>query len=195
MTRKEIKAKARAQLGGNIFSGNWLYAVLVILILGALMALPNGILGVGTVGVIIITGPLTYGVAKMFLKQSRDGAQMNVVEMFDGFKDDISGTIFLNVVIAVFTFLWSLLFVIPGIIKGYSYSMAYFVKADHPEFTYKQCIDESMRITNGHKMELFILDLSFIGWFIVGSICFGFGTLWVTAYQNAAKAQFYETIK
>ncbi|MEE1279133.1 MAG: DUF975 family protein, partial [Acutalibacteraceae bacterium] len=61
--------------------------------------------------------------------------------------------------------------------------------------TANQCIKASMALMEGHKMDLFILDLSFIGWYIVGSLCFGIGNLWVAPYHQATHAQFYESIK
>ena len=99
------------------------------------------------------------------------------------------------IMIEVFTFLWSLLFVIPGIIKAFSYSMAYYVKIDHPEYDWNACIKESMRIMDGHKMELFVLMLSFIGWTIVGLCACGIGLLWVEPYIETAYANFYNSIK
>ena len=195
MTRAELKTRAKAQLGNGIFHNNWLYAVLVVLIEGLLLGALNGFPGIGSVAVIIIGGPITYGVTKLFLKQSRDNEKMDIAGMFDGFKDDFAGTFLLGLLQSLFIALWSLLFIIPGIVKSYSYSMSFFIKADHPEYDWRACINESKRITNGHKMELFILDLSFIGWLIVGSLCLGVGTLWVSVYMQATRAQFYESIR
>ena len=92
----------------------------------------------------------------------------------------------------LFIFLWSLLLFIPGIVKAYAYSMVYYVKADHPEYGWRECLDESQRLMTGHKWEKFVLDLSFIGWGIVGSLCLGVGTLWVMTYMAATEAQYYE---
>ena len=187
MSRKEIKAAAKAQLGNGIFKNNWLMAVLSIIVFGIV-----GILvGLTGIGAILCTGPLAYGFAKLFLKQSRDGEAMTIGTMFDGFRDDFGGTIMLELMKAIFLALWSMLAGIPGIVKSYSYAMAEYIKADHPEYTWNQCITESRKMMNGHKWQLFVQDLSFIGWGIVGSICFGVGTLWVTAYKNAARSQFY----
>jgi hypothetical protein len=65
---------------------------------------------------------------------------------------------------------------------------------DKPHYTWKQALDESKSLTDGYKMDLFLLDLSFIGWYIVGALCLGIGTLWVEAYHMAAKANFYNAI-
>lgn len=185
-SRTEIKRKAREQLGGNIFATPWLIAILVALI-------GNAIVGVSSFISFLFIGPITFGLSSLFLKQARDRKAMDVAGLFDGF-NDFGQTFLLGFLSTLFIALWSMLFVIPGIVKTYSYSMIYYIKADHPEYDWKQCIDESRRIMNGHKWELFVLDLSFIGWMIVGSLCFGIGTLWVTAYMQAAKAQFYRAI-
>ena len=124
----------------------------------------------------------------------RRGEEMPYVTLFDGFS--FAGKIILlSIVQYIFIFLWSLLFVIPGIVKAYAYSMAYYIKLDHPDYGWKACIDESRRLMDGHKWEKFVLDLSFLGWIIVGSLCLGIGMLWVTPYMEAANAQFYEYVR
>lgn len=195
MDRKELKDRAKAQLGGSIFSSNWVYAVLAIVIYMVIVSAVSTIPGVGTLIVLVFSGALEFGLVYIFLKQARDGEKMEIGSLFKGFSDDIGGNIVLGLLVALFTSLWSLLFIVPGIIKAYAYSMAFYVKSDHPEYGWKECIDESQRIMNGHKMDLFVLHLSFIGWGIVGALCLGIGTLWVQAYMSATTAHFYESIK
>ena len=139
----------------------------------------------------LLTGPLAYGVAKQFLRGARTGEQMSIAGVFDGFKDDFGGAFLLNLMLGIFVFLWSLLFVIPGVVMGYAYSFAFYVKADHPEYGWRQCLDESKRLTNGHKGDLFVLELSFIGWYLVGALAFGVGTLWVVPYAEMTKTLYY----
>ena len=193
MTRIEIKQKAKQQLGSNIFSNKWLMALLVLLI----VSIASGIAGsvVPALGAILITGPLTYAVAYIFLKQARDNEPMSLEHLLKGFSDCFADSFLIGLMTAIFTALWSLLFVIPGIVKAFSYSMAYYIKCDHPEYNWRQCINESTRIMNGHKMELFIQHLSFIGWYIVGSFVLGVGVLWVAPYHQAATTHFYLSIK
>lgn len=147
------------------------------------------------IGALLVVGPLEYGMAYIFLKQARDHQPVQLGDMFRGFQDDFGGTFLIGLMTSLFTFLWSLLFVIPGIVKAYAYSMAYYIKLDHPDYGWKACIDESRRLMDGHKWEKFVLDLSFLGWIIVGSLCLGVGTLWVTPYMEAANAQFYEYVR
>ena len=195
MTRQQIKEMAKAQLGDKIFGNKWLIAVVVIVIQIALSQLVNFIPGVGQIAALLISGPITYGVSAMFLKQTRNGETMDIVDIFNGFKYDFSNTFLIGLMTFIFTILWSLLLVIPGIVKSYAYSMAMYVKVDHPDYDWKKCIDESQRMMSGHKGELFVLDLSFIGWMFVGSFCLGVGVFWVTAYMEASHAQFYENLR
>ena len=111
--------------------------------------------------------------------------------LFDGF-GLFFRVLWLGILEGLLIFLWSLLLFIPGIVKAYAYSMVYYVKADHPEYGWRECLDESQRLMTGHKWEKFVLDLSFIGWGIVGSLCLGVGTLWVMTYMAATEAQYYE---
>ncbi len=195
MTRQEIKLRAKAQLGNNIFGQRWMIALAVIAIFGAIMGILSVIPGVGAFASILVSGPITYGVIRLFLKQAREDCEMNIADMFCGFQDCFGDSFLIGLLVSIFTALWSLLFFVPGIIKSYSYSMAYYIKQDNPELNANQCIKASMALMEGHKMDLFILDLSFIGWYIVGSLCLGIGTLWVAPYHQAAHAQFYNSIK
>ena len=193
MTRVEIKTRAKAQLGNNIFSNAWLLALLCCIIVSAISAVAGSI--IPTVGALLVYGPLSYGLAFIFLNQARTNAPIQIGDLFSGFTKDFLQNFLIGFLSGLFAALWSLLFVIPGMIKVYSYSMAYYIKIDHPEYDWKMCLTESRRIMNGNKMALFIQDLSFIGWFIVGSLCCGIGTFWVVPYQAASRAQFYESVK
>ena len=95
----------------------------------------------------------------------------------------------------VYTLLWTLLLVIPGIIKAYSYSMTFYILRENPEMTAGDAITASQKMMDGHKMDLFLLSPSFIGWAILASITFGIGYLWLIPYIYTAYAAFYETLK
>jgi len=194
MSRAEIKALAKQQLGGGIFQTPWLMAVATVFIMGAISGLANLIPVVGSIGVLVVAGPLAYGLNYIFLKQARDRQPINIGDLFKGFSDDFGDNFLLGFMSGLFVALWSLLFVIPGIVKTYAYSMAYYIKLDHPEYKWRQCLDQSQAMMKGYKMTLFVQDLSFIGWYIVGSFCLGVGTLWAQAYLTAARAQFYNSL-
>ena len=101
----------------------------------------------------------------------------------------------LYIITNFFTFLWSLLFVIPGIVKIYSYSMAPFILADNPDFTAREALSKSKKIMNGHKFELFVLQLSFFWWYILDWITLGIASIYVIPYVNATTTNFYNKIK
>ncbi|MBE6825143.1 MAG: DUF975 family protein [Ruminococcaceae bacterium] len=193
--RAQVKANAKAQLGSNLFGKVWMMALVVILIQGAILTIAPSIPVVGSVATLVLTGPLSIGVSLVFLKLERGNSDIELSDIFVSFSNRFSKDFLLGLMISIFTFLWSLLFIIPGIIKAYSYSMSFYISLDHPDWDWKQCMEESKRITNGHKGELFVLDLSFIGWYLVGSLCCGIGTLWVTPYHMAAMANYYEALK
>lgn len=195
VTRQELKARAKAQLGGKIFHNLWLMALLVCLVHAVITGVLGVIPTVGSIAAVIVSGPLMYGLLYIFVKQSRDGQPVQIGDLFKGFTDDFLQTFLIYFLSSLFVALWSLLFVIPGIVKSYSYSMAMYIKIDNPEYSWKECINESRAMMNGHKMELFVQDLSFIGWYIVGAICLGVGTLWVAPYHQATRTHFYNELK
>ena len=147
--------------------------------------------GVSSVLVLVISGPLAYGLAKAFLHVVYGEERPNVATLFDGFKDDFGGTLLLGLMQTIFIALWTLLFIIPGIIKSYSYAMAFFIKVDHPDYDWSTCLKESDSMMKGHKGELFVLDLSFIGWIIVAMFTLGIGLFWVSPYMECTRANFY----
>ena len=95
----------------------------------------------------------------------------------------------------VFTFLWTLLFIIPGIIKAFAYAMTPYILKDYPELSANQAINLSRKMMKGHKLDLFILQLSFIGWGILTLFTAGIGTLWLMPYMMTTQAAFYQDIK
>ena len=198
MSRAQLKEQAKKQLGGNIFSRQWLYFVLVYVIVSVILGVCSGLswLVIGAIALLAVSGPLAYAITTISAKLAKGGKEVIINDTFSGFTDGRFGqTFLLGLMESIFICLWSLLFVIPGIIKTYAYSMAFFIYNDDNSKSWSQCLKESQELTKGHKWELFVLDLSFIGWYIVGSFIFGIGTLWVTPYHQATKAQYYESLK
>ncbi len=187
VSNKELRSRAKQTLGKNIFSSQWMYALVASLIINTIAGITSALL----IG-LLITGILTIGLCKYYLGISRNISKYdNIYPLAEGLKTDPMGNLVLGLLVNVFTFLWSLLFVIPGIVKAYSYSMAFYIKCDHPEYSATQAIDESRKIMHGNKWKLFMLDLSFLGWAILAAFTFGIGTLWLTPYQTAARTEFY----
>ncbi len=97
--------------------------------------------------------------------------------------------------VGFFTSLWSLLLIVPGIIKFYAYAMTPYILIDNPELSANQAINLSCKMMKGHKFDLFFLQLSFIGWGILSVFTGGIGLLWLMPYMMSAQAAFYQDIK
>lgn len=191
ISNSQIRARAREILGNNLFSGSWLYPVLVVIIVAAI----SGALSATFVGPMIVSGLLSVASARYFIGRVRGNIEPSQIESsIDGIRNNVLGSLLTGILYNVFVAIGSMIFVIPGIIFSYSFSMAFYVINDHPEMTAMEALRESRRLMNGHKMQYFILNLSFIGWMLLGSLCFGVGTLWATAYMSTANAVFYEEL-
>ena len=153
-------------------------------------SLRGGILGFAA---FIIGGVLQIGYADFLLKQ-HDGKEVSFNDLFSKF--DFFGTGFAQRFLrGLYTTLWTLLFIIPGIIKGYAYAMTPFLLAEHPELTASRAIELSEQLMDGHKAELFFLELSFIGWDLLAVLTMNLGHLFLNPYKNAAHAAFYRQLQ
>ena len=99
-----------------------------------------------------------------------------------------------SVLQGLYVFLWSLLFIIPGIVAGYSYAMTGYILAEHPELTASEAIEQSKQMMSGNRFRLFCLQFSFIGWDLLCILTLGIGELWLLPYKQAAEAAFYREI-
>ena len=192
MDRKQLKAQAKEQIKGKLG-----ILIAVTLIIGAITAaasfLSSLIPGVGMIVSLIVTPAFALSTVRIYLMVVRGGTP-EIKDAFNGF-DDFFSAFKVTLLVGLYTFLWSLLFIVPGIIKGYSYSMALYVLADNKGKSARECIAESKAMMEGHKMELFVLDLSFIGWYLLCSLTCGLAFLYVAPLLNATHANVYETIK
>ena len=132
----------------------------------------------------------------LFVMNSVRRSQPAIGNLLDGF-GMFPRVLFLIILQIVFIFLWSLLLVIPGIIAAYRYSFAVYVMIDHPEMSAMDCLRESKRLTTGYKRQLFLLDLSFILWFLLTMIpVVGYiAQVYVTPYMESARVLYYEQIR
>ena len=141
----------------------------------------------------LIGGVLQMGYADFLLKQ-HDGKETSFNDLFSKF--DFFGTGFAQRFLrSLYTFLWSLLFIIPGIMKGYAYAMTPFILAEHPNLTASQAIRLSEDLMDGYKSQLFVLDLTFLGWSILAALTLNLGNIALNPYKNAAYAAFYRQIQ
>lgn len=168
--------------------GNWGKAVVLLIVYVVLAMIVGGITG-GFGDLLLV--PMGWGVVVAFLRLLR-GGELKVEDLFSGYRS--WGPFLVMLLTGVYTLLWMLLLVVPGVVKSYSYALAPYVLLDNPELSSGQCIDRSMEIMDGHKMELFRLDLSFVGWMLLGVVSFGIGLLWVYPYWMTARAAFYENL-
>lgn len=142
-----------------------------------------------------IVGPLCIGYCNAFkrlLNEHQDGVIENMFSIaFNRYMHNVA----LYALMTLKIFLWTLLLIVPGIIKSLSYSMAPFIAIEHPEYSVSEAINASIAMMKGHKMRLFLLELSFIGWMILGLLTLGIGYLWLMPYMYTTVAAFYNDIK
>ncbi len=192
ISNSEIRAKAREALGGNIFGKTWLLSLVAVAVASLVINLASQIsCGIGT---FLISGPIYVGVHIAFLRLVRRERDMQIGSIFEGC-NDFGSNLMVGVMYTLIVSLWTMLFIIPGIVKSYSYALVYYIKADHPEYGWRECLDESAKMMNGNRMRLFKLNISFIGWMLLATLACGIGTLWVSPYMQASTAVFYEELK
>lgn len=193
MNRAELKMAAKQQIKGKI--GILFVITLVIAVISSIASVILGLIPVvgSLAATVIVTPAFALSVVRIYLNVVKGNTpEMN--DAFSGF-DDFWSAFKVTFLVGLFTFLWSLLFVIPGIIKAISYSMSMCVLAENKGKPALECIAESKKMTEGHKMELFVLALSFIGWAIVGAITLGIAYIWITPYMQATMTNAYNYLK
>ena len=189
MTRQQLKSMAKEQIKGKI-GILFLISLIISLISSAASAIP----GVGSIAVAVVVGPaFSLATVRIYLAITK-GTTPVIKDAFSCFNEFFPAfkTSFL---VSIFTFLWSLLFVIPGIIKGISYSQAMYILAENPTIGAREAINRSKAMMEGHKMEYFILSLSFIGWAILACFTFGLLYIWLIPYMSATFTNYYNSLK
>ncbi len=143
----------------------------------------------------IVLLPMTIGLFGWYRKSIY--SQTSLAEMFEPYRHGrFWGSVGTVALTQLYTFLWSLLFVIPGIIKSYSYSQTFFIKGENPNISASRAIELSKIMMDGHKGDLFYLHLSFIGWTLLSSLTYNIlGIVYVYPYFYAALTFAYEEIK
>lgn len=200
-TNQGYKNRALASL-----SGKWDKAIIATIIyliitigVSQVITIPfsSSIAGSGSASFLwtVLCFPLLWGYTVFFLNIIRE-KKIDWDSIFDGYKNGewkrIGGTYLLYY---IYVILWTLLLIIPGIIKALSYSMTPFILQDDPTISGNAAIKKSMRMMDGHKMDLFWLFLSFIGWIILSIMTFGIGFILLEPYINTSVAHFYEDLK
>ena len=184
MNFSELKATAKQQMKGNVllFFGT-------TLVLGLILS-ASGATGIGP---LLLGGVIELGTVMLALEIIRTGK----TEFNTGFKGfaQFGSACIAGLVGTIFIMLWSCLFIIPGIIAAFRYSMAFYILADNPEMSGMEALKASKQMMKGHKMEFFLLQLSFLGWCLLAILTFGILMIWLTPYIETTNALYYEKIK
>lgn len=217
-TRAEMKSAAKSVLEGKW--GTVIGALLLtVLVPGAVLGIALGLMGLmgglcigyGAVGsgiiiwilfyilefafIFFIYGPLVISYQFFNLRLAR-GLKVTATMPYQCFSGENYGRLTLAFFMqSLFTFLWALLFYVPGIIKALSYSMMGFIMMDHPEMNWQSALNESKQMMAGHKADLFVLLLSFIPWMLLVSVTCGIAALYVYPYMYTTIANFYRSLK
>lgn len=140
----------------------------------------------------VVFGLLDYGYEYYCLQASR-GREVTYADLFTGFNQPLR-IIIANLIIGVKVFLWSLLFIIPGIVAAISYSQTYRILADNPDISASEAIRRSVRIMYGHKADWFVLQLSFFWWYVLAGLTYSISSIYSDPYARCANSFFYEDI-
>ena len=215
MSRNELKENAKASLKGKY--GDIIIMFIVVALVSAVAAclgtFIDNALGLAKTEVVqigtitftqkttgfftpflsfIVTGFLGFGIVEYFLNISRN-KEVSWKDIFNK-KDMFVYYIVLSLLISLFTCLWSLLLIIPGIIAALSYSMVFYLKLDNPDLEYMDNIKKSKELMNGHKWEFFVLQLSFIGWVLLVPLTLGILAFWLVPYMAVTECNFYNKL-
>lgn len=196
-SRTELKSNAKKQLNGKWGLAIITCLVYTLIIQGTLASSGNNsvsdnggfYIALNLLGWVLY-GPISIGMCIFTLNLARNKESAQFIDLFSGFKLILKAfllTLIFNIVMRA----GYMLFIIPGIIAGLMFSQAYYVMAENPELSSIQCLSKSAAMMKGHKMDLFILGLSFIGWLIACVLTFGIGYLWYIPYYQMTMANFY----
>ena len=203
----ELRAQARERLEGKW--GTFVLMTFLMLVIQTILQIPGSVgdlfkvlspenvlasLSFSNISNILslLALPLSWGLTVSLLRNHREES-VDLENLFDGFRGGRYTRVFCALfLVQLFTFLWALLLIIPGIMKAFSYALTPYIIMDEPELTARQAITRSCEIMQGRRWKLFCLYLSFIGWGILCLLTFGIGFLWLVPYMNASIAAFYE---
>lgn len=184
-----IRAKDFRKQAWDSLSGIWGTMVVINIVLVLVM----GVSTLVSIVTLLISGPLTLGATQIYMSVIRKNRKPEIGQLFDGFSN-FTNAFILYILNTILIWLWSLLFIIPGIIKSYSYAMSFYILADNPSMAPNDARKKSMEMMHGNKWRLFCLDFSFIGWELLSLLTLGILSFWITPYREAAYAAFYQNL-
>lgn len=188
MDYSELRAQARELLTGLWGKAALMWLIFICLSSGAGFIVP----GLGQLVSLIVGGPFSLGICLVFLKVWRR-EDFIIDDLFAGFSD-FTRSFVAFLLVTLYTFLWSLLLIIPGIIAALSYSQTFYIMAENSGMPADQAIERSKALMQGHKSEFFFLMLSFIGWALLSILTFGIGFFWLYSYMEATKVIYYKRL-
>lgn len=144
---------------------------------------------------LLFLSPLQVGYYNTFKRLHREGDTGLVGNLFSQGFGNWGHIVLGQMLMGIFIFLWSLLLIVPGIIKAYSYAMTPYILVDRPELSVRDAIRLSGRMMSGRKLDLFCLHLSFIGWMLLCILTLGIGILFLSPYMMTAQAAFYQDVR
>lgn len=199
INRQDLKKAAREKIKGNLW--NIWKALLVPAAVGFVLGILGAILGEDSTIYSFISFifevaliPISAGIILYILNFER-GKSFDIKDLFTYYDKRMLGLILLEVVIGLFTILWTILFIIPGIIAAISYSMSLYIWVDETKTDTLDVIKESKRMMKGYKWDFFVFQLSFIGWYLLVGITFGIAAIYVVPYNTLAQAMYYDELK
>ena len=192
-----------------LMKNNWTVGVTITLIYFIITAIANlselllnkVVLGVGSIlyfGLyLLVCLPLAFGFYLAFLRLCKENTPLSIKDAFTPFKDRryFAAGIYVQLLYTITIFLWSLLLIVPGIIKACAYILAPFIVAENPDITAREALKLSAKMMEGHKMQLFHLILGTIGWTLISIPFGGIPMLWITPYYMAVYTNFYLSVK
>lgn len=190
MTRQQMKSLAKLQIEGKIGS-----LFLISLVVGLIAGIGSGVPVISFLSVFILTPAMSLGQLYIYFRVAADPHyKPRVKDVFDGF-DHFWPFFKVTFLISLFTALWSLLFIVPGIIKGIAYSQAVYIIAENPNMPAMEALRQSEAMMNGKKMDYFVLGLSFIGWALLAIPTLGLIAIWLEPYMQMTMINFYSDLK
>ena len=200
MNTAELKANAKEQLRGK-----WAVAIGTVLVANILIdsdvmykvSEKFGLIGLSISCSLIslfLGGVISVGLCKFLLDMTTKREEPRFETLFSQFNIYLK-TLGLNILITLSVCIGTILFIVPGIIVGLMFSQSYYILSEDPSKSITQCIKESVDMMNGHQWDLFYLELTFIGWWLLTAITVGIAGLWVAPYVKVTETNFYLSIK
>ncbi len=197
MSRKELKIGAKVKIKNNLWTAMIValipsinFSILFTNVYSYKVIMPENSSLSANIVITLLNILVSYLTIKFFMKNSKEKA--NFKDMTDGLTmDRYVNFVKVNLLALGKIILWSLLFIIPGIVKALEYTFISYIKIDHPEYTSKECLELSSKLTSGKKLDILFLYISFIFWYIIAGLTLGILFPYVNAYRSQAVADYY----